>query len=52
MAVRIFYLVLGLPSGGRTKAPAPEEFQQWEHFIVDLNDPETEIIAYDPKAVI
>jgi len=42
----IFYLVVGLPSGGKTQAPAPAEFEQWQHFVVELNDPETEVIAY------
>ncbi len=48
----IFYLVLGLPKAGVTQSPEEEEFQQWQNFVVDLNDPETEVIAYNPSKLI
>ena len=44
----IFYLVIGLPSAGQTQAPESEEFRQWEQFVAGLQDPECEVIAYQP----
>lgn len=43
---QILYLVLGLPKAGVTQAPTPTEMQEWEHYITDLNDADTEVIAY------
>lgn len=47
----ILYLVLGLPKAGVTQAPDATEFAEWEHFVTDLNDPETEIIAYSTSTI-
>ena len=50
--LHIFYLVLGLPKDGVTQAPDANELEQWEHFVVELNDGEAEVIAYNPSSVI
>lgn len=42
----ILYLVLGLPKGGVTQAPEEAEIAEWESFVTELHDPETEIVAY------
>lgn len=42
----ILYLVLGDQQDGTTQPPDASELKEWESYVAELNDPETEIVGY------